>query len=138
MRGDTGSNAGIPPMVPVQAARAWNYRTRHHVLAARESSSEQVTRGMKAGSVSDSEIQAACEAILQRLDDYIDRELSADDMRMVERHIEDCLRCAGRLRFEMSLIQELRSRLRRICLPGDLMARIKLRLDVETADGTLS
>jgi Predicted transmembrane transcriptional regulator (anti-sigma factor) len=88
--------------------------------------------------VSDSEIQAACAAILQRLDDYIDRELSPDDMRMVERHVEDCLRCAGRLRFEISLMQEVRSRLRRIRLPGDLMTRIRLRLDAETADGTLS
>jgi len=83
--------------------------------------------------VSDSEIEAACEAILRRLDDYIDRELTPGDMRMVERHIEECLRCAARLRFEISLIQAVRSRLQRICLPGDLMARIKLRLDEETA-----
>ena len=74
-----------------------------------------------------------CEAILARLDDYIDRELSPEDMRMVERHIEACLRCADRYRFEISLIQEIRSRLRRIRLPGDLVARIKLRLDVEMA-----
>lgn len=80
-----------------------------------------------------SETQAACEAILRLLDDYIDRELSAADMHMVERHIADCLRCAGRYRFEASLIHEVRSRLRRISLPGDLMARIRLRLDTETA-----
>jgi anti-sigma factor (TIGR02949 family) len=78
-------------------------------------------------------MQATCEAILRRLDDYIDRELSPDDARMVERHIEDCLRCAGRYRFEIRLIQEMRRRLRRSSLPGDLMARIKLRLDAETA-----
>ena len=89
--------------------------------------------GLKAGSVSDNEMQGSCEAILQRLDDYIDRELSPGDMLMVERHIEDCLRCDDRYRFEISLIRELRSRLRRIRLPGDLVARIKLRLDVEMA-----
>lgn len=83
--------------------------------------------------MSDSERQVTCEAILGRLDDYIDRELSPEDMRMVERHIEACLRCADRYRFEISLIQEIRSRLRRIRLPGDLVARIKLRLDVEMA-----
>lgn len=80
-----------------------------------------------------SETQAACEAILRRLDDYIDRELSPGDMRMVERHIEDCLRCAGRYRFEISLIRELRSRLRRIGLPTDLVTRVRLRLDEEMA-----
>jgi anti-sigma factor RsiW len=81
--------------------------------------------------VTDSETQAACEAILRLLDDYIDRELSAADMRLVEQHIEDCLRCAGRFRFEASLIQEVRSRLRRISLPVDLVASIRLRLDAE-------
>jgi anti-sigma factor RsiW len=81
--------------------------------------------------VTDSETQAACEAILRLLDDYIDRELPAADMRLVEQHIEDCLRCAGRFRFEASLIQEVRSRLRRISLPVDLVASIRLRLDAE-------
>jgi anti-sigma factor (TIGR02949 family) len=83
--------------------------------------------------VSDSEVQATCEAILRQLDDYIDRELSPGDMHMVERHIEDCLRCADRYRFEISLVQEIRSRLRRIRLPGHLVASIRLRLDAERA-----
>ncbi|HEX3236367.1 MAG TPA: zf-HC2 domain-containing protein [Gemmatimonadales bacterium] len=83
--------------------------------------------------MNDSETQAACEAILRRLDDYIDRELSPSDMQMVERHIEECLRCGGRYRFEISLIREVRSRLRRICPPDDLVARIRLRLDAEAA-----
>ena len=78
-------------------------------------------------------MQVTCEAILLRLDDYIDRELSPGDLRMVEQHIEDCLRCADRYRFEISLIQEIRSRLRRIRLPGALVARIRLRLDAEMA-----
>lgn len=83
--------------------------------------------------MSESELEAVCEAILLRLDDYIDRQLSADDLGMVERHIEDCLRCASRYRFEIGLIQEIRTRLRRIALPGDLVARIKLRLEAEMA-----
>lgn len=88
---------------------------------------------MKAGSVDHSETQAVCEAILRRLDDYIDRELSSCDMHIIERHIEECLRCADRYRFEISLIQEIRSRVRRIRLPEDLLTRVKLRLDAETA-----
>jgi len=83
--------------------------------------------------VTDSETQAACEAILRLLDDYIDRELSPGDMHTVEQHIEECLRCAGRFRFEASLIQDVRSRLQRISLPGDLVARIRLRLQAEAA-----
>jgi anti-sigma factor RsiW len=76
---------------------------------------------------------AACEAILRKLDDYIDRELSPDDSRMVERHINECLRCAGRYRFEIELVHELRTRLRRISLPADLMTSIRRRLQAEIA-----
>jgi anti-sigma factor (TIGR02949 family) len=83
--------------------------------------------------VRESEIPAACAAILRRLDDYIDRELAPDEAALVERHIEDCLQCAGRLRFELGLMRQLRARLRRIDLPADLMARIRLRLEWEAA-----
>jgi anti-sigma factor (TIGR02949 family) len=114
--------------------RAWNLSTARHVLAARGPAFRHVTRRPKADSVNDSETPAAaCEAILRRLDDYIDRELSPSDMQMVEQHIEECRHCAGVYRFEMSLIQAVRSRLRRICLPGDLMARIRLQLDADAA-----
>ena len=78
-------------------------------------------------------MQAACAAVLRRLDDFIDRELSTEDMRMVERHVEECLRCAERYRFEISLLQEIRSRLRRVRLPGDLVTRIRLQLAAEAA-----
>lgn len=88
--------------------------------------------GPKAGSVRKDEIRVACEAILQRLDDYIDRELSADDVLMIERHLEECFDCASQYRFEIGLIHDIRARLRRIALPGDLMTRIRLRLDAET------
>ena len=81
--------------------------------------------------MNDSETPTECEAILRRLDDYVDRELSPRDMRMVERHIEECLRCAGAYRFESGLIRAVRSRLRRTRLPGDLMARIRLRLEAD-------
>lgn len=81
--------------------------------------------------MSDSQIQAACEAILQRLDEYIDRELSPRDMHVVERHLEECLRCADRYRFEVSLIRGIQNRLRRLHLPGELAARIGRRLEAE-------
>ena len=54
-------------------------------------------------------------------------------MLAVERAIESCLRCADRYRFELSLVREIRSRLRHIRLPGELVARIRLRLDAERA-----
>ncbi len=84
--------------------------------------------------MSDSDTHAYCAAVLQRLDDYIDRELSADDVRMVEQHIAGCLHCASRYRFQMRMVREIRSRLRRIRVPDDLLARIRLRLDAEPTE----
>lgn len=78
-------------------------------------------------------MQVTCEAILRQLDNYIDRELSPGEMRVVARHIGECLRCADRYRFENSLVQEIRSRLRRSRLPGHLVATIGRRLDAERA-----
>jgi anti-sigma factor (TIGR02949 family) len=78
--------------------------------------------------VGENEAEASCEAILRRLDDYIDRELSPEEMRAVEAHIAECLRCADRYRFELSLMRGIRSRLRRLGLPGALVARIRVRL----------
>jgi anti-sigma factor (TIGR02949 family) len=76
-------------------------------------------------------MQTSCEVILQRVDDYIDRELAPGDVRMVERHIAGCVHCAGRQRFQASMVREIRRRLRRIRVPGTLLARIQLRLDAE-------
>src|SRR5215207_11202535 len=59
----------------------WNLPTACHVLAARGPACRPVTRRRKAGSVSDSETPAACEVILRRLDDYVDRELSLSEIR---------------------------------------------------------
>jgi anti-sigma factor (TIGR02949 family) len=83
--------------------------------------------------VNDSKTPATCESILRRLDDYIDRELSPSDLQMVEQHIEECLRCAGAYRFEINLNQAVRSRLRRIRIPEDVMARIRWRLEADAA-----
>ncbi|MFL5494177.1 MAG: anti-sigma factor family protein [Gemmatimonadales bacterium] len=79
------------------------------------------------------QVTRRAQGLLQRLDDYLDRELSADDLQLVERHLEECSDCASRYRFEIRLIHDIRARLRRIAPPGDLMTRIKLRLDAETA-----
>lgn len=69
-----------------------------------------------------------CEQVFARLDDYVDRELSSEEMRLVQEHLEICAACAGEHRFESTVIHEVRDRLRRIELPAGLMARISERL----------
>ena len=73
-----------------------------------------------------------CEEVFSRLDDFLDRELSADEIRLVEEHLATCAACAGEHRFEARVLENVRSKLRRIAVPADLKASILRRLSDET------
>lgn len=75
-----------------------------------------------------------CEEVFARLDDYLDRELSADDMRMIREHLETCAACAGEHRFELGVLDGVREKLRRLSVPSDLMARIASRIRADAPD----
>ena len=60
----------------------------------------------------------------QRLDAYLDRELSPDEMRLVREHIEVCAVCAAEFEFEASVLDGVRRKLRQVDLPPDLIARV--------------
>jgi hypothetical protein len=67
-----------------------------------------------------------------RLDDFVDRTLSPAELELVEEHLLECVNCAREFRFEVSLVDSLRDRLRRIAAPDDLLRRIRERLGSET------
>lgn len=69
-----------------------------------------------------------CEELFARLDDYLDRELSAAEIRLVQEHLEICAACAGEYRFEVAVIEGVRQKLRRLAVPPDLMSRIAARI----------
>lgn len=69
-----------------------------------------------------------CEEMLRRLDGYVDRELSPAEMERARRHLETCAACAAEFGFQARMLAELRAKLRRIDVPGDLLARIAERL----------
>jgi len=78
-----------------------------------------------------------CEEVFERLDDYLDRELTADQMRLVREHLETCAVCASEHRFEASVITGVREKLSRIAVPEGLRARISALLAKETGqDGS--
>ena len=72
-----------------------------------------------------------CEEAFRRLDDYLDRELSAAEMALVREHLEICAGCAREFRFEESVLRGVRTTLRRIDVPQDLQARVLRLLDAE-------
>ena len=72
-----------------------------------------------------------CRETLARLDDYLDRELSPREARLVERHLKICHHCAHKFAFEAELLSELRAKMARLEVPGGLMDRISASLAEE-------
>ena len=65
-----------------------------------------------------------CEEAFRRLDDYLDRELSAEETMLVREHLEICAGCASEFTFEDSELRGVKDKLRQIDLPPSLQARI--------------
>lgn len=65
-----------------------------------------------------------CEEVFRRLDDFLDRELTAQEMMRVREHLETCETCAREFDFEEKVLTDLRAKLRRVSAPEDLLAKI--------------
>lgn len=76
--------------------------------------------------------QLTCLEVFNRLDDYLDRNLSDEEVTLVRRHLEDCVVCAGEYRFEATVLDGLKARLRRIDVPPQLLPSILLRLQADS------
>jgi anti-sigma factor (TIGR02949 family) len=70
-----------------------------------------------------------CEEVFQRLDDYLDRELSAEEMAMVREHLDLCAVCAAEHRFERGVLDGVKEKLRRINMPAGLVARVHAAIE---------
>jgi len=73
-----------------------------------------------------------CMEVFNRLDDYLDRNLSDAEIALVARHLDECLVCASEYRFEATVLEGLKTRLRRIEVPPHLLSSIMLRLQAES------
>ncbi|AHG89421.1 putative transmembrane anti-sigma factor [Gemmatirosa kalamazoonensis] len=76
-----------------------------------------------------------CEEAFRRLDDFLDRELSAAETELVHEHLEICAGCAREFRFEASVLRGVRAKLRQIevTLPAGLRDRVLRALAAEGA-----
>ena len=75
-----------------------------------------------------------CEEAFRRLDDYVDRELGAEEMQLVKQHLETCVVCASEYEFESSVLDHVRRKVRRVALPPGLLERLTRRLEREGGD----
>lgn len=69
-----------------------------------------------------------CEELFRRLEDYVDRELTKDEIVLVEQHLAECEGCAMEYQFEKSFVREVRKKLRHIETSSDLLNRISRAL----------
>ena len=65
-----------------------------------------------------------CEEAFRRLDDFLDRELSAEEMVLVREHLEICAGCAREFNFESSVLKGVGEKLQQIELPDTLQAKV--------------
>jgi anti-sigma factor RsiW len=69
-----------------------------------------------------------CADALRRLDDYLDRQLSAKERRLVEEHLAICTACTSKYRFETTFVSEVRRKLTRIDVSPRLADQIRQAL----------
>ena len=65
-----------------------------------------------------------CEEMFRRLDDFLDRELSEDEMQLAREHLQACAVCAREHAFEAAVLRDVKRKLRRIDIAPSLRERI--------------
>jgi anti-sigma factor (TIGR02949 family) len=66
----------------------------------------------------------ACQETFGRLNDYLDRELSPEEMRLVEEHLAVCAYCVLEFAFEANVLREVRAKVQSIQAPEGLMSKV--------------
>lgn len=72
--------------------------------------------------------RSTCEAAFRRLDDFLDRRLTAGETKLIEEHLQICAACAREFGFEASVLRGVKRKLRHIAVPADLLTRIIAQL----------
>jgi anti-sigma factor (TIGR02949 family) len=74
-----------------------------------------------------------CEQVFQRLDDYLDRELTEQEIHLVREHLAVCEWCTKMYDFHGEVLDSLKQRLSRLPAPPSLLSRIHTALEKAVA-----
>ncbi len=66
-----------------------------------------------------------CRETLDKLYEYLDRELSKDEQVEVQRHLDDCPPCRDRFHFEENVLRVVRRCCRDVSAPPSLVEKVK-------------
>jgi anti-sigma factor (TIGR02949 family) len=69
-----------------------------------------------------------CEEAFRLLNDFLDRRLTPEEMKIIEEHLEICAWCAREFNFETSVLQGFKRKLRQLDAPAGLLSRILSQL----------
>ena len=69
-----------------------------------------------------------CTQCVDRLADFVDRELTQAEVAQVEAHLDRCVDCSQEFRFEGAVLESLKATLRRVRAPESLRERIRAML----------
>ena len=72
-----------------------------------------------------------CSEVFRRLDEYLDRALTAAEMAAVQEHLDICMVCAREYRFEERVLNDMRAKLTHLDIAPGLVDRV--RAEVERA-----
>lgn len=72
--------------------------------------------------------ELTCREAFDRLEEFLDRELSPEETLRVEGHLTLCMNCAREFRFEAGVLDGVRARLGRIMVPEHLVGRVSRAL----------
>ena len=70
-----------------------------------------------------------CQEAFELLEDYLDKELSCEDLDKLKMHLERCEGCAEAYRLEASILESVKNKVCDCCLPNDLAQRINKAID---------
>ena len=70
------------------------------------------------------EMSFDCKAAYLRLNDFLDHELSPEEVVLVKAHLEKCRICAMEYEFEASLLTQLRNRVCEGSAPDELKSAV--------------
>lgn len=76
----------------------------------------------------------SCRETFERIDDYLDRELSDAEMELVRAHVKACEVCTKVFEFEGSVVSAVRQKLEDVTLPEGLKQKVFRSLEALQAE----
>jgi anti-sigma factor (TIGR02949 family) len=61
-----------------------------------------------------------CQQAVQRLNEYLSRELQPEEAELVHEHLQQCKGCFDKFRFEETLLRTLRDKISSVSAPASL------------------